>query len=154
MANINHYLFNIFYILLSFPYIFTQEANHTFSFSYPKVIQLTNKNVLFIANSGIYIYDKYLSNLEKNIDYPSDLTIDGEADAQKITISQYSNGYIISIIKNYLYFFSKVGEIIHNEKLNDNITEGEYYSLTPIKNDINDFYYTIGFINSNKSRIP
>ena len=151
MTSTNHYSLRIFYIISSLIYIFTLDANHTFDFKYTQTIQLVNKNVLFATDSGIYIYDKSFSNLENSINYPSDLTINGDADAQKITISKYSDGCVISIVKNYLYFFSKTGDVIYNEKLNDDVTEGEYYSLTPIKNNINDYYYIIGFVNSDKN---
>lgn len=116
-----------------------------FGFQFFQAVQLINDNILFIAKDGIYIYNYSDFTTPKS---KVSLTLYYEY-RQKITLSQYKDGYIISILINDLYFFSPTGSVIKSVNLkNDIITKSEYYCITAFDIIDNVYYFFISFVNT------
>ena len=146
----NEKLFFLFFPFLFFfiNYILISSTNSTLYFSFPTAIILQDKNIFIIHKTGVSVCDPKLEIIKKNvIDFYDDKQI-SEADLSTISISQFENGFIVSIIKNKIFIFDNTGNYKTNSSLNtENIA---YYSLTTYKVEINSYYYFIAYIMNKK----
>ena len=123
-------------------------ANHTFNYQFYQTTQLINEDVLFIASDGIHVYSPNLSieRTDKNVAYEINPN-----SAPKVTLSKFDDGHIISIINDKLNFFSPEGDLLVEKSLDTYILSdnAEYYTLNAFEINENNYFYYIGYVNSN-----
>ena len=146
-----YYLFS--YKLLYIFLFFFQFSNihSTLSFEYPTAVTLKNGNIFIIHKTGVTICDPSMSTKIKDILNFSTNQISNENYLSKVAISQFEDGYIISVIIDKIYIFDIKGELKYTG--NRLITNSEldlYYSLAIDEFYNNAYYYLVGFINDSK----
>ena len=139
-----------YYILLFIIFKTIYSQNSTIYLNFPFSIKLSNENIFIIHQDGVSIYDPTFSYLiSQEVIFSESEKIHSTFNLSKVTVSQFENGYIVSIINDKIYFFDYKGNFIfESDQINLNNT-GEYYSLVPIK-IFNGYYYcVIGYIADN-----
>ena len=117
-------LFNIFSIFSSL------------SFSFPNAVTLINENYFVIHKYGISICDSSFSKIINNITISTSTElISNENDLYKIDIKMFQDGYIFDYNGNKIY--------TSNSLIPPNV---KHLTLAPYKNDINNYYYLLGYI--------
>ena len=126
------------------------DANKTFDFHFYQTIELINENVLFISDDGIHVYtdDFSTDDLTKRKVYSNLLET---YFIPKVILSKFYDGHVISIINEYLYFFSPEGNILADIHLDSEIYNNyaTSYSLTAFDIIENYYYYYITYVNGN-----
>ena len=117
--------------------------------SYPLSFLMSNGDIFLITANKIQILDKTLRGTKLSHDLSSDLLIANFQDAALRNIAQFSDGYILALVKKTLFVFSQEGEYKLEKKLNENVHILSY-SLLPYKYDSEYHYYIIVF---NKSSV-
>ena len=85
---------------------------YTLSFKYSNAITLKNGNIFVIHETGISICDPSFSRIIKNVTvFASGDRISSANYLSKVSISQFKEGYIVSVIINKIYIFSPEGEL-------------------------------------------
>lgn len=147
--------YNFYYkIFPFFLFISLIQSIINVSFKYPKAITLINGNILVIHQDGIDVYDSTMNNQLFNLKtFSYNEKIENESQLSKVSIARFSEGQrdnsiIVSIIINKIYFFKNNGELLYEEKESQiiDLFEGEYYDLTVIKVNGNNYSYMISFI--------
>ena len=137
------------FILLLFS-IFTNIYNQgNIEGSFPKTLLLQNGNI-FLANSkGMYIYDKKLETQIKSHSYSNDISSNIYAIISKILIAQFpeTDGMIICLVNNTIYFFNSSGDYLFRDSLPEH--EYSYFNLLIYKKENNYNHYLIAFIINN-----
>ena len=134
----------IFLSLLENQYINSQPIHG----SYPISFLMSNGDIILMTSNKIYILDQSLRE-KSSRDLSSDLFITGAQEAALRNIAQFSDGYILALVKKTLIVFSPEGVYKFEKKLNEN----DYilsYSLLPYKYDSEYHYYIIVY---NKSSV-
>ena len=126
-----------------------QKIYSTLSFIYPNAVTLINGNIFVIHKYGISICDYSFSTILKNVTtFSISEQISSEDDLSKVTISQFSDGYIVSVIINKIYIFDSFGELKYNG--NSLINENDiYFMVSPNNISGNNYNYLIGYIYQN-----
>ena len=143
------YFLNNFFFTISFALNFSITLS-TLSFKYPTAITLKNGNIFIIHETGISICDPTFSIIRKNVTvFSSGNKISSANYLSKVSVSQFNEGYIVSVIINKIYIFSPQGEIeymstsaLTTNDVNIFISRDELY------ND-NQYYYLIGYMYQN-----
>ena len=119
-------------------------------FNYPTSIFLKNGNIFVIHKSGITICNADFTYIIKEVAiFPESEQILNEEDINKISISQYIDGYIFSIIYNKIFIFNDIGEPQYNTSLIENRNIFISLAIDKIINT-NEYYYLIGYNNNYK----
>ena len=115
----------------------------------PYALFLLNDNIFVIHQNGVSIYDSNFNKLIKNeIIFSESEKTEYNTSFSRLTVSQFRNGYIISIINDKIYFFDYKGSLIFEstEKIIDNNIMPYYYTLVPFKFFDDYYFYIIGFV--------
>ena len=147
ISSIN-FSFLLFFLSISFKIINTE--NSTTYLDFPLGIMLSNDNIFVIHQNGVSVYDSTFSKLiSDEVIFSDSEKIIYEYYLSKITIEQFENGYIITIINDYIYIFDYKGTFIFKStgKIDD-CAFGYYYSIVPIKFFDGYYYYIITYIDS------
>lgn len=144
---INFYSFYLLSITIS-------QIKSNLSFAYPSAITLINGNIFVVEKFGIYICDHTLSYIIKNeFTFSEEDQIKNEEDYSRVILKQRFS-YIISLINYKIYIFDSEGKIIYNDSKKIAIEEiPKYYTLTPILDENNSYYYIIGYFQNNNLNI-
>ena len=121
------------------------------SFNFPYSLTLANGNIFVIHQKGISICNYRLDTIIENITiFSEDEEIKTEESLSKITTA-FDNGYIISIINDKIYIFDENGAFIYSDtkSILETGETAEYYTLVPIKKQIDYYHYIIGYVNDN-----
>ena len=147
ISSIN-FSFLLFFLSISFKIINTE--NSTTYLDFPLGIMLSNDNIFVIHQNGVSVYDSTFSKLiSDEVIFSDSEKIIYEYYLSKITIEQFENGYIITIINDYIYIFDYKGTFIFKStRLLDDYAFGYYYSIVPIKFFDGYYYYIITYIDS------
>ena len=133
-------LFNIYIIIIAISVI------NNISFSYPNSITLKNKNILVIHKYGISICNLDCSIIIKEVkSFSVSEQISNEEKLSKVTISQFNNGYIISIIIDKIYIFDFYGELEYETTETISSYSNIYYTLASHKIINNYYFYLFGY---------
>ena len=139
------YIYYIF-IILSNIYL-SQSYEHTKKDQdYPYKFRLNNGNYIVIIATGIFLYNPSFSTKIEIYSFNERL-LDINEDSYPTTIAQFlsdEGGYVICLVKNKIYLFSKNGDYITYLDLDyikyyDKIS----YSIIPHGNLENDYYFDI-----------
>ena len=141
-------LFTIISFFLLFGLIFKQSRESDLDLSFPFAKFLSNDNIFVIDQYGVNIYDSTFSYLIKNVKtFFEDEQIKYEYYYRKVTISQFEDGTIISIINDKIYFFDYEGNLIFDSVQSISLlSSGIYYSIVPIKFYDGYYYYFVGYV--------
>ena len=124
---------------------------YSISFIYPNSVTLKNGNIFVIHKEGVTICNSDFSEIINNvITFDENKKIDTEDKLSRVSIAQFDDGYIVSIIINKIYFFNIEGEIIKYFSFNLAPPTNIYYALSTHKIQDNWYYYLIGYINQNQ----
>ena len=120
------------------------------SFIYPNSVTLKNKNIFVIHRYGISICNSFCSKIIKEIlTFLPDEEISTEEKLSKVTISQFDDGSIISVIIDKIYFFDINGEFEFKSQNSITSFQNKYFTLSPHKIENNYYYYLLGYAYSN-----
>ena len=145
----NIFPYNLLFIFILFLQI--SYIHSTLSFEYPTSVTLKNGNIFIIHKTGVTICDPSMTMRIKDILNFSTNQISNINYLSKVTISQFEDGYIISVIIDKIFIFDIEGELKYTD--NQLITNSEldiYYSLSIDEFYDNAYYYLVGFINNSK----
>ena len=118
----------------------------TLSFKFPTSETLANGNIFVIHQDGICICNSDVSRIIKNIYiFNEDEKISKDI-LVNVTIIKFSDGFIISFIKDKLYYFGNNGTYL--EKIEEFLFHSNVYiSISSYKVISNRYYYfLIGYI--------
>ena len=120
----NCFFLFIFFLLISF-------LNSTLYFTFPTAIILQDENIFIIHQKGISVCDPNLETILVNSYNFTSVEQITENNLEKVSIAQFEDGYIVSIIINKIYFFNEKGIFQKSFSLT---TEGiSFYTLTALK---------------------
>ena len=120
------------------------------SFIYPISVPLINKNICVSHRYGISICNSFCSKIIKEIlTFLPDEEISTEEKLSKVTISQFDDGSIISVIIDKIYFFDINGEFEFKSQNSITSFKNIYFTLSPHKIENNYYYYLLGYAYSN-----
>ena len=127
--------------------IFISKSSSELSLNNLKATNLLNGDIFIISESDVSVYDSTLTIKKSELTLESSMQVSTVEDLSKTTISIFpinDGGYVICIIKNYVYFFHENGTFLHQINTTSDL-EGEYYSLVPFKKENSDYYYVVAF---------
>ena len=110
----NIYYFFLILTISKVSYINSIRLNE----KYPSTYLLSNGDVFLVTEKGFRLYDSKLQNMKNYYNFPTNQQkITSSNEAELTSISQYSDGIIIALVKNILYFFSSSGNYILQQNL-------------------------------------
>ena len=132
MIKIRNFLFLIFIIHIT-------NGNNS---SYLKSISLSDEEFLIIKEKGIYTLNKNILTLKEKYNFENNnenKTILSKNDINHIFYFDYleEQNIMIIFIKEYMYIFSKKGDLIQKKKFFDQLPSN-YYIILPYKYSLND----------------
>ena len=142
--------YNLLYIILFFLNI--SPTISYLHFTYPYAITLKSSgNIFIIHKTGVTICDPSYSTIIKNVTtFSASEEISDPNTLSKVAISQFDDGYIVSVIINNIYIFDIDGELkFTGSGIFTSCPNDIYYSLTAHKKDGRYYYYLLGFILNN-----
>lgn len=124
------------------------------SFTYPSAIELSNGNIFVVEKFGIYICDHSLSYIIKNeFSFSEEDQIKNEEDYSRVILKKRFS-YIISLINYKIFIFDSEGKIVYNDSKKITFEDiPKYYTLTPIIDENNYYFYIIGYFQNNNLKI-
>ena len=124
----------------------TNLSFSTLSFTYPTSIALKNGNFFVIHKDGICVCNSGITKIIRNSYVFNENEKISENSLVNVTIIQFSDGFIISFIKNKLYYFDING--IYLDKSGEILSQSNIYiSIASYKMIDNRYYYfLIGYI--------
>jgi hypothetical protein len=129
-------------------FLLTHPLISTLSFSYPTSITLNNGDILIVHKNGVTVTDSNCNQIKKEpVKFDSDYELITEDKLSTISLSKFTDGYIIGIINKRICFFTATGDL--KKKNNGEISSSPilYFSLVPYKVDINYYhYFIVGYI--------
>ena len=136
------------YILIQL-FIKTKEESFSLS-SLSSLILNGNNDKIIVSKYGIHFYslNHTKENKIKKIKFPFILK---DTDYENVSIKQFSNendGYILILIKTYLFIFDKEGKNINFINLFDKIDENHHYSLCLYKKLDETLHFSIYYLKS------
>lgn len=135
------YFIDIYILILLF--IKTKEES-SFSVNYLSSLILNkNNDIIMVSKEGIHFYSFNFTKeyANKKIKFPFILK---DTDYKKISIKQFSDendGYILILVKKYLFIFDKGGKNINMINLFDKNDENHHYGLSLYKIWRNFIFY-------------
>ena len=132
--NLNIFFIDV-YILILLLFVKT-KGESSFSFNYQSSLILNgNNDNIIVSKDGIHFYSFNFTKeyVNKKIEFPFILK---DIDYGKISIEHFSNendGYILILVKNYLFIFDKEGTNLNFINLLDKIDGNLHYGLSPYK---------------------
>jgi len=150
ITKISSKFFSFLLLVLSISFKIIKSENSSIYLDFPSSIMLSNGNIFVIHQNGVSIYDSTFSKLiSDEVIFNNSEKINHGYYLSKITIEQFENGFIITIINDYIYIFDYKGTFIFKstEKVDEH-AYGYYYSIVPIKFFDGYYYYIIAFIDS------
>ena len=141
MKDLN-YSFSLFILLGLLTSVFG-----SISFEYPYAFKLLNKNIFVIHKKGISITDPNFTKVTKRlITFTGNERITTDGDYGKITHTMEYDEHIICIIKDKIYVFDYMGNLL--DKTTEKITNEEigYYDLTITKETSSYTLFSIAFV--------
>jgi len=147
---------NILYIISIIILIFKSQYINSLAIngSFPLTFLMSNGDIFLMTRDKIQVYDQSLKELKSEHNFLSNQFIDYLTESALRNIAQFSDGYIIALVKNTFFIFSEKGEYIHETILENNANIYiESYSLNPYKYDSDYHYYIITFINFSSIKI-
>ena len=127
------------------------SKSYSISFIYPNSVTLKNGNIFVIHKEGVTICNSDFSEIIKNvITFIDEKKIDTEDKLSRVSIAQFDDGYIISVIINKIYCFNIRGEYIKDFDFDPLPPENIYYALSTHKIQNNWYYFLFGYINQNQ----
>ena len=147
-VSIQKFILLICLIILKNTYINTLEINSV----YPHCLLLSNKNLLIVHKTGIYIYDSSLENIIFNYYFEDNNIISSDTIGASISIfqeTQSTESYVFILAKNILYIISSLqNSFVLNQDLNQYLLSLSdytlyYYTFLLYKIDNSDFYFFI-----------
>ena len=145
-------IFNKYYLLLYIAILISLFKKYIFldSLIFAHSITLLNGDIFIIHKDGIVVYDSSLNYIKYS--FPISNLINSESILSKIEIESFSaldGGYIIGLIDKRIFFFDWEGHKIYESQEIGELV-GDHYTLIPIKRNLNDYFYMIGFIENKK----
>ena len=146
----NHFqfFFNIF-IILKFSIYFSLSINIG---EYPYTKRLNNGNYIILSSTNIAIVDSTLTIEINNIDLQGSVYSE-RADTYSTIAEQFlerDDEYIVAILKQTIYIFSKEGELLKQEYISS-INQQLIHSIVPISHTLNNYYFAIIFLGTESS---
>mgnify|MGYP006873017867 CR=1 FL=1 len=137
---------NLIYLILIILLILENQIINSLSITenYPISFLMSNGDIFLITANKIQIFDLALGELKISRDLSSSQITNGFQDAALRNIAQFSDGYIIALVKKTLFVFSQEGICKFEQNLNEDINILSY-SLIPYKCDSEYHYYIIAF---------
>lgn len=142
------YFIDIYILILLF--IKTKEES-SFSVNYLSSLILNkNNDIIMVSKEGIHFYSFNFTKeyANKKIKFPFILK---DTDYKKISIKQFSDendGYILILVKKYLFIFDKGGKNINMINLFDKNDENHHYGLSLYKKFGETLYFIIYYLES------
>ena len=100
---------------------------------YPSTYLLSNGDVFLVTENGFRLYDSNLQTMKNYYNFPSDeQKITSSMEAELTSISQYSDGIIIVLVKKIFYVLSPSGNYIFQDNLSSFLPNGRYFNLIHI----------------------
>ena len=127
--------------------IFVTKTLCELSLTNLKAVTLLNGDIFIIHEKSVDVYDSTLTNKKSEYLLDSSMQVSSFGNLSKTTISIFPKsygGYVISIIRDYIFFFYENGTLLHQINTTADL-EGEYYSLVPFKIEGNEYYYIVAF---------
>ena len=116
-------------IILKNIYINSLEINSV----YPHCLLLSNKNLLIVHKTGIYIYDSSLENILLYYEFEDNNILSSDVEGATISIFQEiesTESYIFILAKNILYIISSLqNSFVLNQDLNQYLLSLSDYTL-------------------------
>ena len=127
-----------------------QEEKIIPSILYPSTLTLLSGNILLLSSDGIHFYssDLLIEDTSKKIIFEKSIS---KTEIEKIAMAQFSSkdkGYIMVLVNDIIYFFEPDGIKIAYKNLS-NLINANHYSLVPFKNENNNLYFIISYLESN-----
>ena len=121
---------------------------------YPSTYLLSNGDVFLVTENGFRLYDSNLQTMKNYYNFPSDeQKITSSLEAELTSISQYSDGIIIVLVKKIFYVLSPSGNYIFQDNLSSFLTNGRYFNLIAHIYDSSLYYYIIAYYDNSKITI-
>ena len=139
----------LFFLLLLFCIFKQNKSTNSLYINLPYSLFLSNDNIFVIHQNGVSIFDTNFTKIIKNeIIFSESEKTEYEASFSRLTVSQFQNGYIISLINDKIYIFDHKGNLIFQttEKIKDDNIMPYYYTLVPFKYFGGYYFYLIGFV--------
>ena len=135
----------IFLVMLFLRCFYSSLLNIQTGF-YPYIKRLINGNYIVLSSTNITFVDNTFSNVINYLNFDENMYQSQESIGSTIVaqFKEEENGYIIAIIKNELYIFSKDGVFLQITSLSNYIKDSQYpCSLITTENIDNDYYFTL-----------
>jgi len=136
----------LIFFISNFGYINSIKLNE----KYPSAFVMLNGYVFLVTENGFRFYDSSLQYMINYYNFPSSDKIASSLEAESISISQFSNGFLIALVKNNLYIFDSSAYYWGGISLSLN---GKYYNLIAYKYKSSSFYYIISYYYNSKISI-
>jgi len=115
---------------------------------------MSNGNIFLITREKIQVYDQNLKELKSSHDFSTDSTdqvVASLSDSALRNIAQFSDVYIIALVRKTFFIFSEEGIYIHEIILEKNYNVViQSYSLIPYKYDSEYHYYILAFMENSR----
>jgi len=140
---INFYSFFLLSISIS-------QIKSILSFRYSSALTLSNGNIFIVEKFGIYICDQTLSYIiNTEFSFSEEDQIKNEEDYSRVILKERFN-YIISLVNYKIFIFDSEGKILYNDNQKIPFEDiPKYYTLTPIIDENNFYFYIIGYFHKN-----
>ena len=128
-------------------FIFTTNYINSQNFIFPTSVTTYDNTILVIDRNGTYICNQALTSINQKYIFSTEDQIKNEEDLSRVVLKR-TKGYIIGLINYKIFFFSGSGELL---KISSKFTEEnlKYYSIIPYTKDSDNFYFLVGFFDSN-----
>ena len=141
-SNLNYLKrFQIIFFIISF----SIEYISCFSIGdFPYAKRLNNGYYFIVSSTNIVISDSSITTVINNINFDSPI-YSSRGETYSTTSEQFlskDDEYLIAIIKQDIYIFSKNGEKIKNEYISS-IDPSSVYSIVPYDHSGNEYYFAI-----------
>ena len=141
------YNFLMIMIISKVSYINSIKLNE----KYPSTYLLSNGDVFLVTENGFRLYDSSLQNMKNYYNFPSNQQkITSSMEAELTSISQYSDGIIIVLVKKIFYVLSPSGNYLFQDNLSSFLANGRYFNLIAHKIDSSSYYYIIAYYDNSK----
>ena len=153
--------FMLFFLLLSIRIINNQsELNiNNLDLDFTHVLELLNGNIFIIHKYGVMVYNYNFTIVLYNYNFGGITLINSEKENNLTSLIQCEDAtykYLVSIIYNKIYVFSSRGQYLFHES-NDFFSDFsdelvfKSYSFLFYKNDGNNYYFILAFVNTEKN---
>jgi hypothetical protein len=133
--------------LLIFVFIFQSNNINSLKLNekYPSSLLLSNGDLFLVTDMGIRLYDSTFTTLKKFYNFDSENRMTTEDEAEKTAIAEYTDGTVITLVKNILYILNSGKTYIKKQDLTTYLENGKSFSLIPYAHDSPNYYYIVSF---------